>query len=827
MREGILSSASMLAFIAPAATFGQTTEPTASEEQVVEQSGGEAEPAGGLSVIVVTAQKRSENLQDVPVSVPAVSGETIADGGVLRMEQLSSSIPNFSIQQDPVGDKINIRGIQSGNNAGLEQSVATFVDGVYRGRRIQSRFAFFDVERVEILRGAQGALFGKNTIGGGLNIATAKPTSKFSGVVAGAYTFENVTEYDLSGYVSGPVTDRVRLRLAGKYNNLDEGYIRNAFYGTRDPRIEEYAGRLSFEADVTDTTLLSARVEYGEFDVAAQPFSLLTPGPFALFGVPGLPESYDETSIGSINPVLDIGSNGTLRVDTFELAVTLAQELGDHDLTVIGAFSRYDFLRECDCDFSPLDLLRFDDSEDFEQVSIEARLASPKDERFEYILGGYYQDSSLFADGLTQFNVRSAGSEIGIDTVLGLGCDLEVSSGADPAATRECILGGLITGFDGTPLAYTDFGRLHFLDQTSEQLAVFGQGTWNATDELSLTVGLRYARERKEAVQAAYPVNYGTLDRNDAIADSAAYAAFGAPNPFTAIGEATPHSFDLGRTENSLTWQAIASYEPSPDILLYAKAGTGFKAGGFNSFALTSDPAEAEYEEEQVIGGEIGGKFAVFNGNGEVNIAAFYSEFDDIQTALFTGSTSLIVQNAAEPTSKGLELKSRFAIGNNLQVRGALVYVDFTSDQFPNAGCTVQQLLQFRLDTANPLATVQTCSAAEINDLSGRTSENTPKWTGSVGLTHELPIGEFLLTNMINLNYASSQSRQADLDPTTLQESYAKVDWIASFGPDLGAWDVALIVNNLFNVRTFSYANDTPTTDWPDSSFRIARGRLG
>ncbi len=783
------------------------------QELAEQQDAAQEAQEGGLNVIVVTATKREKNLQDVPVSVTAVSGDVIAETGVRGLQDLSTAIPNFSIQQDPIGDKINIRGIQSGNNAGLEQSVGTFVDGVYRGRGVQSRFAFLDVGLVEVLRGPQGTLFGKNTIGGALNITSAKPTNDLSAAIAGTYTFDNVQEYELNGHVSGPLSDFVRVRLAGQYRNLDEGYVFNAFYGTRDPQLEEAAGRLSIEADLSDTTVLSARVEYGDFDLGSQPFSQITPGPLALFGVVGPPQSFSNSNIGATNPVLDIGSSGTFSGDTFEAALTLEQEIGDHDLTVILANSAYDFLRECDCDFSPTDIVRFDDTEDFEQTSLEVRLTSPQGEPFEYILGAYYQDSSLFADGLAQFGVRAGPGEIGVDTLLAAGCAGAVAAGADPATNRSCILDGLVTAFDGTPLAFRNFGRLHLLDQDSELFAVFGEATIELTEQLSFTGGLRYANEKKEAVQSAFPTDFGTSNRNDFFADSATYGAFGAPDPFTALAEGTPHTFNLSRTENAVTWSANLAYQPNPDVLLYVKAGTGFKAGGFNSFALSADPAEAEFEEETVIGGEIGGKFTVFNGDGEINFAAFYSEFDDIQTALFTGSTSFIVQNAAKATSKGIEIDSRFAIGNNLQINAAVAYVDFSFDSFPNAGCTVDQLLAFRISTGNPLATTQTCSQAEVNDLAGRPSENTPEWSGTFGLTHELPIGTFLLTSRADVEFASSQFRQADLDPEIVQDGYAKVNLVLTFGPDGGNWDLSLIAKNLFDEQTFSYGNDTPLVD--------------
>lgn len=767
-----------------------------------------------LEEITVTATKVSKSLQDVPVSVSTVSGAKIQQMGIQRAEELSALIPNFSIQQDPIGDKINIRGIQSGNNAGLEQSVATFVDGVYRGRGVQTRFAFLDIGRVEVLRGPQGTLFGKNTNGGAINIVSATPTEEFEGALSGEYTFDNIREYTLMGHVSGPVSDTVRARLAGQYRDLSSGFINNVFYDQDSPQIEEFAFRGTVEWDVSEDTLVTTRLEYGDFDLGAQRFGNIVSGPLGLF-VDTQEGSFRTANVGSINPILDIGSSGTQVGNSLEGSVTVEHGFENGSLTAIAAYSEYDYDRECDCDFSAVDVLRFDDREDFDQVSFEVRYASNPGEIVDYIVGAYYQNNNLFAEADTFFNVRGEGNEIAVDTVLGAAC---AAFNFDPSA-RECILNSVVTAFDGTPLAYTDFTRRHFLDQDDELVAGFAQATWNVSDRFSLVGGLRYTYERKTATQAAFAIEFGSEDNpvvNSIAGNSDLYASAGAAElePFATLAEAQVHENDLGRTENVLTWSLNFNWDASDDLLVYGNASTGFKAGGFNSFALSADPAEAEFEEETVLGFELGAKATLMDGAAEINVAAFYTEFDDIQTALFTGSTSFIVQNAAAATSKGIEIEGRWAVTRNLLLTGGVGYVDFEYGDFPNAGCFAEQLLQFRQDTGNPLATLQECSAAGINDLSGRTSENTPEFSGSLGIQHTMEIaGGYELVTLLAAIYQSEQFRQADLDPTLLQGDFAKVNLATTFGPVDGNWDVALIVKNLFDENTFSYGNDTPLFD--------------
>jgi iron complex outermembrane recepter protein len=834
---------------AGALAFGMTAPAMA---QVSQDSGIPAEDAAesdvGLVDIVVTATKREQSLQDVPASVSAVSGERLTQTDIGQLSELTGIVPNFQIQRDPIGDRINIRGIQSGNNAGLEQSVSTFVDGVYRGRGVQTRFAFLDLARVEVLRGPQGTLFGKNTIGGALNLTTARPTRAFKAELGAGYTFDGVREANFDGFVSGPISDSIRFRLAGTYSDLSRGHLRNAFYGGKStPKLKEFALRGTIEADLDDVTLVTARYEHGDFDQFGQPFGIRVGGPLtpilAAFGAPA--DGRKAVAIGSINPVLNIGSSGNHNGKSDEASLTLTREIGSGTLTAIGAYSSYDFKRQLDADFSPVDVVRFDDSEDFEQGSVEIRYASDPDRPLHFIVGGYYQYNTLVATGDSQFNVCAAPvcvgpalspapaptptpppggpsarqgalaqpQELAIDTLLAGGCAAATAAGANPATDRNCILSGLISGFNGTPLAYTDFGRFLVLDQKDKVAALFGEVTYRINDKISVTGGLRYSYEKKTGTQTATATNFGTRVRNPLTGNQAAYlAATGMPglDPFQAIGEGAEHAFVLGRKENSLTYSAGIQFEPNKDTLLYAKISSGFKAGGFNSFALSASPAEAEFEDESATGIEAGAKLKFFDNRATLNVAAFRTKFKDIQTAVFTGSTSFIVQNAAAATSTGLELDGRLAVTDRLTLGASAAYVDFKYDSFPNAACTVDQLFQFRTDTGQPLATIQDCSQAFRNDLKGRTSENTPKYSGSANFSYVLPIAGFTLTTIGDLLFQSKQFRDSDLDPTLIQRSYAKVNMSLIFGPEDGQWDLSVIGKNIFDKKTFTYGSDTP-----------------
>jgi iron complex outermembrane receptor protein len=182
--------------------------------------------AATLEEVVITAQKRTESLQDVPISVAAVSGEKLAEAGIYTMEAVSVYIPNFNIQESTIGDIVSIRGVQAGIMAGFEQPIGTFSDGVYRGRGVQSRFSFLDVGMIEVLRGPQSTLFGKNTIGGAINITSAAPEDQFGSKLSVTYE-PDAEETLVSGHVTGPLTDTLRGRVAFYAHQIDAGWVNN------------------------------------------------------------------------------------------------------------------------------------------------------------------------------------------------------------------------------------------------------------------------------------------------------------------------------------------------------------------------------------------------------------------------------------------------------------------------------------------------------------------------------------------------------------------------------------------------------------------------
>ncbi len=782
-----------------------------------------------LEEVVVTAQKRKQSLQEVPISISVMTGAQIKDLKINNAKDLSNYIPNFSVIRDPIGDKINIRGVQSGNLASFEQSVSTYVDGVYRGRGAQSRLSYMDVGSVEVLRGPQGALFGKNTIGGAVNISSARPTQELAAELSGSYNTE-FDGTDINGFVSGGITDSLRGRFAFQDRKMDEGWMRNSFYGQDIPQTDDNGGRAMLEWDVTDATQVMLKYEYSRWHNVGQPWTLITTGHIPgvqggvkYNGITGNDGRYvvdvlgkDPSVVGNTDPI-EFGSNNFSDGDNNESMLRVEHQFENQSVfTAIAAYSSYDFKRSLDADYNPLPGLRYDDSEDYEQSSLELRFTSNTGDTLEYLAGLYYQHDSLDVDGLGLFNGIYLDDFIGDQCADGGGTPQrpDSSSGTDAYTAKNCDLKVDTNALVG--LGLEGANRYHYMKQDTDSYAAFGQLTWNIRDDLRTTAGLRYTYEEKTAHQGAWAADYEADNSQQTFDPVTVLVA-------EAIGEFTTHDFnDLDRDDEVVTWSLNVQWDASADTMLYSSVSTGFKSGGFNSFYLESaggiaSPDDAEFNKEKSpFSAEIGAKMILADGAADLNIAVFYSKFDDLQAAIFAGSTSFIVQNAARADTRGVEIDGRWQLTDQLLLTGSAAYLDFTYDNFPNQACTNEQFEVFRendwdngIDAAATY-TNQDCAVAGINDVAGQTSENNPKWQANMIAQHILPIGDFELMSLLALTYQDAQYRQGDLDPILKDEQYMKVDLSLMFGPASGRWEVAVIGRNLTDQTTYSYGNDAP-----------------
>lgn len=397
-----------------------------------------AEPVTSVGEVLVTARKRTERLQDVPISVNVTSGEELASQDVRNLEALSGSVPNLHIQATPGNNAIYIRGIGSSpGNLAFEQSVGLFVDGAYAGRGRQFAAPFLDVASVEVLRGAQGALFGKNTAAGAINITSNGPTASRQMATTVTGTVDGDNGYEVTQIVSGPITDKLLVRLAGKYSD-NEGWLKNTTTGDHNPAREDLIGRAVIDYLASDTLSFRLKVEGASQDLTGQPMSSVAPGDaksFTRATTPGVP---DFDNANSFNSVLTINKD-------FANGVTL---------TAITAYSAFDYDKQIDSDFTINPLLRTTFQEEFNQVSQEVRLTSPNDGPLTWIVGAYAHRNEI---------------------------DMHQNSSI------------LMGPFNGAS------DRL--FNQTNESYSLYGQATYAFNDQWKLTAGLRQTWEDKAADQ--------------------------------------------------------------------------------------------------------------------------------------------------------------------------------------------------------------------------------------------------------------------------------------------------------------------------------------
>lgn len=419
-------------------------------------SAQEAEPAAAQASmpsddIVVTAQKREQSLQDVPISIAVVSGKELTAFHAKDMADIAASVPNLFVERLNAADVIYIRGFGSSpGNFAFDQSVSLYQDGIYAGRGKQFEAPFFDIERVEVLRGPQGALFGKNTPAGAISIVTANPTASFEAGVTAVYNF-NLDGGEVSAYVSGPIAPNFGARLAVKGLGLS-GYVRNRTTGKDDPRRTQGLARLTLQYDdgMFDAT---AKLEYGRSRTKGAAIVLsstlaplvITKDRFA----DGRPFGFAE------------GNNVTSQ----NASLTANYQVGDHVLTSITGYSTYDADRSNAYarDVPAVYLNRV--LEKFEQTSQEIRLASPENGFLEYIVGAYFDWSDYRLDYPKYYDLPS--------------------------------------GVEGSMTSY--------FDQSAQSTSLFVQATANLSESLRLIGSARYSRTKKQGYFETVPLSGTTL----------------------------------------------------------------------------------------------------------------------------------------------------------------------------------------------------------------------------------------------------------------------------------------------------------------------------
>ncbi|AGN11328.1 TonB-dependent receptor [Simiduia agarivorans] len=732
-----------------------------------------------LEEIVVTAQKRPQSLQDVPLSVSALGGEKMDAAGLNNLEAVSTYVPNFSINQTGISTTISIRGISSGINQGFEQSVGMYVDGIYYGRAQLARAPLFDMERVEVLRGPQGILFGKNSIAGAVSQTSAKPSQDFESRITALYEPEH-GEKDLRAVISGGLTDDLAGRLSVMKRDFD-GYVDNTSTGKKEPAADEWLVRGQVRWDASDNLALGLKLEQSQFDVSGRNIEVIgdTAGETGV----GLSTVYPIFSGGE---ALDADQNGKRQANgdtsenkTHNATLNIDYQWGEHQVTAITGLAGYEYDELCDCEYTGLNTFTLGLDEAYRQWSQELRIVSPVGEALEYIAGVFYQDSHLeFHD---DFNVPTTSALTAVSSAL------------------------------------AGYNSQRFFEQDSQLWAAFAQATYHVNDQWSLTLGGRYTTEQKTASRFSQ-------------------SSTQAPNPDVIPGvtlldlaenvlRAEPHSEAGKRDEDSFTPLINLQYQISDSAMLYATYTTGFKSGGFDVRSnASSDPAVGvpgavtsalgqppspvgvfEFEEEEATSFELGAKTSLLDDRAELNAAVFRTEYDNLQVSIFDGGLGFNVGNAAAAISQGIELDGRLRASESLTFTAAIGYLDFEFTDYDNGECYFRQA-EFEPDTV-------TNAALDMCSFDGKRQAYTPELTGSLITNYQHQFqGGLVLNADLDLIYSSEYLASPSLDPRLTQDAFVKVNARLALAATDGFWEIALVGKNLTDEAVLTYGAEVPTS---------------
>jgi len=775
-----------------------------------------------LEEMTITTRKVEESLQDAPISVTVMAGDRMTEVGIVKIQELAAYVPNFVLSETGIGTNMYIRGIGSGINQGFEQSVGMYVDGLYYGRAQLARAPFLDMAQVEVARGPQVTLLGNNSIAGALNLTTRKPTDEFEFSVNALYEF-NHDEQEITGVISGPLFGNLTARVAARYRSMG-GFLDNVILERDEPDREEVSARLTllWEEDTWDATL---KYEKNKFDVKGRQIEIFNETPSITRGTS--PTGFSNNSGSSAlwtrgqtylqyqgeffdpNPLIQDAqldekrhSNGDSSDNESDVvALTFHVEMGEYEFTSITGYLAYDYVEDCDCDFTGSPVFNLISEEDFSQFSQELRLTSPLDNRFRYMVGLYYQSENLeFGD---QLRLPADG---GVVALVGY------ATSGDPTAVVDVL---------GDTSVFRDY------EQNSYTSAVFGQVEYDITEDWNASLGLRYTKTEKEAFRV---LREGDLNRRPfLLSDPAEFDQLAAGAIiFSSVFDAAFHELEGSRDEDHTSFELVSNYHFNDDLMVFGSVKQGFKAGGFDvrsnsepvpgstgggklypesiEGVVSNVPAGSfEFDDEKATAFELGAKTTMLDGSMELNIAAFLTKYEDLQVSIFDGTLGFNVGNAAKATTQGVELEGRWAMSENWFLNGSVGYLDFEFDDFPDGQCTNAQNQAYLI--ANP---GDLLNLPAVCDYTGKTNQYVADWSGSVSLNFEQPIGSLLFRSTLDVLFTTSYLPSQNLDLTTEQDGYAKLNLRVAIGSEDGTWELALLGRNLTDETIVTYANDSP-----------------
>jgi iron complex outermembrane recepter protein len=711
--------------------------------------------------IVVTAQKRNQDLQEVPVSVQVISREALIQQNQTSLNALTQTTPGVFVRSGGSSDYIYIRGVGAGNGQSFDQAVPIFVDDIFYGRSRTSSATFLDLERIELLKGPQSTYFGNNAIGGALNIVTVKPSFQREGSLRALYG--NHGNYALEGEATIPVSDTFSLRVAGIASGTS-GWIHNVMTRKDAPNANNFAGRVTALYKPTENFEVLLKLGLAENRQTGAGFSGATqfyqcnraPAFQAALGADCITAVAEDLPIG-INNNSNSGQEGQgTKLKTNDAVLTMRLEKWGHIFTSVTGYAKSDY--SINLDGGILRDATFTGSfpERYEQFSQEFRISSPTGRPIEYLAGAYYQHDKNRSEIFINFPLFN-----------------NVLSNIAP---------------------YLPVASDQRFSQIENIYAAFGALTWNATNRLKLTVEARVVTDRKSA---AADSEYGYATNP--------YGGF-KPSPLevqNVIASVFDHSFgtpatvdrNLHRTDTAVTPSAKLQYQLNPKAMIYLSYSRGFLAGGFNSGDTTGNIANIPFKPEYVDAYEAGIKGKFFGDKVRFNLNLFRSNYHDLQVSNYTIATSTeggaqnivsVVRNAAGSRSEGVELETEWVLNRHFSITANAAYLHSYFTDYKNG----------------PPTSLEAVLGVISKNLTGAPTLYAPKWSGNVSFQYatDLPDDYGLsvqLSPFLTSGYYLANATYAD--PYYHQDGYIMLDGRISLTSPDRRWNLDLIGKNLNN----------------------------
>ena len=781
--------------------------------------------------IIVTAQKRTQNLQDVPIVVTTVSKQLLQDAGIKDIKDLALLVPGLVVTSttNEGSTTARIRGIGTvGDNPGLESSVGVVIDGVYRPRNGVGFGDLGDVDRIEVLKGPQGTLFGKSTSAGVINVLTAEPSFKFG--ANAEFTVGNYGTYGGAAEVTGPI---LADKLAGSLYFADRQ--RDGFYdvstgtgprtSTTSDNRDFYTIRAQLLAKPIDNLTVRVIGDYSHRDETCCIATMIRAGETTpIINALGAGGGEGNAS----NPYSrNVFSNRDNKQDVTDAGVSIQADYKlpslNASITSITAYRNWKDTAGFDADFSTADILYLpsDDanSNDFRQLSEELRFAGTYG-KLEYLVGTFYGHENLRSNTNIEF-----GNQFG--TYL----SLLFSGGTNPLFLRNTF-GAQPVGGNGSFDQYR---------QSDDSYAVFTNDTYHITDKLELNIGLRYTNDNK--VLNTHSFNVGAGAACQAVANvGLLYASLPAGALKTALAPIAQqieppvclpfespgfNNFNDHQAEDEsvLSGTAKLDYHFDRNLLLYASYARGYKAGGFNldrvectigvdagcnpGTAATITPVKStEFGGEFVNSFELGQKATLLNRKLLLNATLFYQDFTNFQLNTFNGLV-FVVDSVPEITSKGLDTDFVWFPIHNLSLQGGLTVADTRYDLNAAQLATLVARTGFEGSTGSRLSLA-------------------PLYSASFSATYTLNVSDAYHVRLNGgFKFSSNYNTGSDLDPGKEQKDFYLVNGRVAFGPRDDRWSIELFADNLLDRDYKQVAFDNGFQNVPSNATGVLDAFLG